>query len=290
MRSKDRYKDPNRALADYLYGDLDPDASRTVEKAIDEDPELSQAYRWGERVTGYLKDKVQLEEMRNDPDLAEAERLAGMLVDASPEVDLKVIPEPASGAMEGDKRDNSKRKLSTKWNFRRKWMVSATAIAATAALVITLGIMGPGRNPEKIYQRYYTPLNASGYTLRGSSPDNYSLVNEGIILYLEGDFSESARIFNDLSGDPSLQLESRFFSGLSYMGLGQNEAAAEMLTWVVDQEGRYLPEALWYLSLCSVQEGDLDQAALLLQELAEYEGSYQETAQSLLKDLRRIRK
>ena len=58
---------------------------------------------------------------------------------------------------------------------------------------------------------------------------------------------------------------------------------------IVDGNTRYLPEAMWYLSLCYLKVSEVEKAAALLGQLESYDGMYKEDAQTLLKKLRRFK-
>ncbi len=286
MSVNDRYNDPHRSLADYLYKDLKEVESQEVEKGLSMDPGLEETYRFNVRVRDYLKAKIQLESMRKDPELEEAERLAEMVLNGSesaPGTEAPVESEAGPGA-------GSKDILSRRPKARMRWLIPAASVAAAAALIISLGVFGSGNTPEELFQDYYAPMDASEYTLRGGQTLEYSPVNEGIRLYLEGDYEATLQKMRTLSDRFPYRTEAQFYSGLSYLGLEQFELASEAFESVVQNQGRYLPEALWYLGLCQLQTGELEQSSMHLQRLSEYEGIYKEDALALLKDLRRFSK
>ena len=76
-----RETDRNRMLADYLYNDLDPEERDVLEREIQKNPELYESYQLNVEVKSYLQAKIQLEEMRSDPMLEDAEKLADLAFD-----------------------------------------------------------------------------------------------------------------------------------------------------------------------------------------------------------------
>ena len=50
-------------------------------------------------------------------------------------------------------------------------------------------------------------------------------------------------------------------------------------------KNEYEIEVKWYLALCYIQTNQIDESLILLKELTEYEGKYQEDANELLKKL-----
>jgi hypothetical protein len=73
----DRY----RKLADYIYDDLSVEEAGVIEKEISTDPQWSDSYQRNRQVKDFLQAKIQLEDMRSDPLLEEAQKLAEMAFD-----------------------------------------------------------------------------------------------------------------------------------------------------------------------------------------------------------------
>ena len=258
----EHYSANSRKLADYIYDDLGPEEIVEMENEILEDPELSESYRINMKVKDYLKAKVQLEEMRLNPTLEEAERLAEMAFDT---------------------KSGHHKKRST-------LIMLSSGIAAAAAILITILVFTSSTDPDRLFQQYYIPLAASDYIQRGTVSDHYPEVVEGINSYRSGNYQESILLFHKLQdSDPGVQTDIQFFTGLSHMGLKHYKDAEEIFKVFIDNHTRYRPEAIWYLSLCYLQTGNIENAMLLLNQLENYDGMYKTDAQILGKKLRRIR-
>ena len=269
-------KDANRhkKLADYLYHDLDPEEKEALERKISENPDLAESYRLGSKAKKYLKAKIELEEMRSDPSLAEAERLAGLAYGNDP--GTGTTSAPTGGGLE-------------RLGPRKKYFFTAVA-AAVAVILVMIGLSPSFTSADRLFQNYYEPLDASDYTQRGDGSDLYLNLSEGISIYNQGDYEKSNRVFSHLYAIHAPVAEVRLFSGLTYMGLGAYDTAAHFLEELLANNVRYVPEATWYLSLCYLKTGELEKAGDLLSGLDEYEGLYREQAQDLRRKLRRIRK
>jgi tetratricopeptide (TPR) repeat protein len=264
-------KDIHRQLADYIYDDLSPEEIVEMESEISLDPRLSESYRLNMQVKDYLQAKIQLEEMRSDPLLEDAEKLADMAF----ELESMEEEEPVSIPM-GRKKN------------RVRPMFFTAAIAATVSIIIAVGIL-PTMNQDRLFDTYYEAIEASDYSQRGVADEMYRDVANGINNYMDGNYAQSIEQFSTLASDPAFRSEVLFFTGLSYMGLGQYQDAQRNLELVLEGSGRYQPEALWYLSLCHLKTGAFEQANTALGELEHYDGLYKEDAQSLRKKLRRLK-
>lgn len=261
----------NRRLADYIYNDMNPEELVEFERELSKNPELSESYVLNKQVVDYLRTKIQLEEMRSDPMLEDAEKLANMAFDMVSD-DKEQPP-----AIPIDRKRNRIRSLTF-----------AAAIAASIAILITLGI--PSRmDQDQLYDRYYEPLEASDYSQRGESNVEYGDIAMGINSYLDGNYGQSIEQFSLLDSDPVFHSEVQFFSALSHLGLGQYENAQKQFELLINSDSRYHLETLWYLSLCCIKAGEFDEADSYLGQLENYEGMYQMDAQSLRKKLHRLK-
>ena len=264
--------DRNRRLADYLYNDLDLEEREVLEREIQKNPELYEAYQLNIKVKDYLQAKIQLEEMKSDPQLEDAEKLADMAFD------LESI----------DEEDHLTIPIGRKMR-RIRSITFAAAIAATVTIIISVGIRPFNLNQDRLFDHYYEPIEASDYSQRGASDEMYRDIAKGINTYVEGNYKQSIDQFSKLASDPVFRSEVHFFTGLSYLGLGQYQDAQNFLESVVDGNNRYQPETLWYLSLCHLKTGELERANELLGQLENYDGMYQEDARALRKKLRRFK-
>ncbi|MCK5068444.1 MAG: tetratricopeptide repeat protein [Bacteroidales bacterium] len=266
-----RNLDRNRRLADYIYKDLSTEEVVEIEKEISGDPQLSDSFLLNMQVKDYLQSKVQLEEMRSDPQLEDAEKLADTAFDieSHDELDQESIPI-------GPKRN------------RIRNIAFAAAVAASITIIFAVGIIPSRIDQDRLFDRYYEPVEASDYSQRSEANEMYRDIAIGINNYVAGNYRQSIDQFSKLASDPAIQSEVRFFTALSYLGLGQYQSAQNILESVHDGDNRYQAETLWYLSLCYLKTGDFNEANALLGQLEIYDGLYKEDAQTLRKKLRRF--
>jgi len=265
----ERKLDRNRRLADYIYNDLNPEEVVEMERELSHDPLLSDSYQLNMQVKDYLQAKIQLEEMRNDPQLEDAEKLADMAFDtpSHQQVDHQPVPRPKRNRIRNS---------------------AFVAVAAGITILIAVGIIPSIMDQDRLFDRYYTPIEASDYSQRGGANNMYSELASGINQYMEGKYQNSIDQFSTLASIPALQSEVQFFSGLSYLGLGQYQSAQYKLEPVLVGDNRYQAETLWYLSLCYLKTGEFEKANTLLGQLEVYDGLYKKDAQTLRKKLRRL--
>jgi len=250
-------------LADYLYGDLEPGDEMEFERMISDHPELSESYHFHVKVRDYLKAKIQLEEMRSDPLLGEAEKLAEHAFDDDAEASVP--------------------------GMLRKRLKYIPAVAASIALLLVVRFFIPATNPDALFSAYYTPLSATNFNQRGETDVISSEFSESIDLFNQGAYEQSIRILNQLETAQTELPEVELFQGLNYMGLEQYGKAKDFLNHYIENNTRLLPEAYWYLSLCFLKTGEYAKSRALLSRLGAYDGMYKKDAQVLERKLRRIR-
>jgi len=264
----ERKQDRNRRLADYIYNDMNPEEVVEMEREISHDPELSVSIELNMQVKDYLQAKIQLEEMKADPQLENAEKLAEMAFEnASPKEMDKPVRRPG-------------RKLIRNIAF-------ASAVAAGITIIIAIALFPSNLDQDQLFASYYTPFEASDYSQRGVSNEIYRDVAVGINYYVAGNYNQTIDQFSQLASEPTLESEVQFFTALSYLGLGEYRSAQGILQ-SIDGANRYQAETLWYLSLCCLKTGEFEEANMLLGQLEAYDGKYKKDAQALRKKLRRF--
>lgn len=263
--------DKNRMLADYLYNDLDLEEREVLEKEIQKNPELYESYQLNIEVKDYLQSKIQLEEMRSDPQLEDAEKLADMAFEA------ESTEEEVQETIPTVKRNRISR------------ITFAVAIAASVAIVISVGIVPSSVDQDRLFDRYYEPIDATDFSQRWGYNEMYRDIAMGINSYRDGNYQQSIDQFNELSSDPAIRSDAQFYTALSYLGLEEYQNAQSTLESLVDSDMRRQAEILWYLSLSYLKTGDLEKANAHLTQLENYDGMYKQDAQTLRKKLRRFK-
>lgn len=142
---------------------------------------------------------------------------------------------------------------------------------------------------DSVYERYYEPLEANSFRLRGNSREVTGKLQEGVDYYLSKDYTNAELAFNELRKMNENLQEVLLFSGLNQMGQGNFPAAITLLSDLLSAENQFVPESQWYLGLCYIKTGEILKARSLLKILSETEGIYKRKAQLILKNLDRYR-
>jgi hypothetical protein len=161
---------------------------------------------------------------------------------------------------------------------------------AAAVLVISMLLfktLTPSYSGNSVYEKYYEPLDANSFRLRGNSREVGGKLQEGIDYYLSWDYTNAELAFNELRKMNENLQEVLLFSGLSEMGKGNFPAAIKLLNDLLSAEDQFVPEAQWYLGLCYIKTGEVQKARSLMETLSETEGIYKKKAQHILQNFDR---
>ena len=170
--------------------------------------------------------------------------------------------------------------------------ISRKIVFRLAAAVFVLSLLlfralSTSYSGNSVYQKFYEPLEASSFSLRGNSHEVPGKLQEGVDFYLSKDYGKADMKFNELYKMNENSPEVLLFSGLSKMGQGNFPAAINLLTNLLSAEDQFVPEAQWYLGLCYIKTGENLKARSLMGSLCETEGMYKKKAQIILNNLNR---
>lgn len=171
--------------------------------------------------------------------------------------------------------------------FITKKIVYQIAAAVLVLSMLLFKSLTPSYSGDSVYDRYYEPLEANSFRLRGSSREVTGKLQEGVDYYLSKDYTHAELKFNELRKMNDNSQEMLLFSGLNQMGQGKFPAAITELSELLSLEDQFIPEAQWYLGLCYIKTGEIKKAHSLMETLSETEGIYKNKALVILKSLNR---
>jgi tetratricopeptide (TPR) repeat protein len=157
------------------------------------------------------------------------------------------------------------------------------AAAACAGLLVLAGIYlpMPNQHPAHLYADYFAPHpNIFEPTLRGGNTN--SIREEAFHAYEQADYQKAAELFTKVLQEKS-ESQILLLLGNSNLMLGKTEEAKKNFTELISRHDDLDLQAKWFLSLCYLKNGEVDQARKLLKELGDTDISYAEKAKELLK-------
>ena len=137
------------------------------------------------------------------------------------------------------------------------------------------------QSPEELYQAYFKPYpNAVEPTTRSNG--TATARTEAFQAYEQGDYQRAATLFTSLlrdKKDPWVLL----LLGNANLMLDHTTEAMENFTILYTEFDEYDLQAKWFLGLCYLKKGDVENARKILKELGDTEISYASKAKELLK-------
>jgi tetratricopeptide (TPR) repeat protein len=167
--------------------------------------------------------------------------------------------------------------------FLRFALPAAAAIIGALILIKTLL---PSYDPDKLYAKYYEPLNAVSPVTRNADAGISGTYASAVENYINHNYQAAALGFSDVIQQDVQNVPSRFFMGISQLELGNYDQAVKMLEDVVSRQGDFLKEARWYLGLAYIKTGDPEKAAGCFEILSGSSGYYSDRAREIRRRLR----
>jgi len=164
--------------------------------------------------------------------------------------------------------------------------LSGISAAAVIALLITLKILMPPVNTDKLFSSYYQPMPTISPVTRGGGNSYTGSYASGIQSYRNGDYESAALHFNEAINADNSAVPPRFFLGITYLALGNYSSAIELLNGIKGTGAEFSKEAQWYLGLAYLKTGEKDKAVACFKPLADSPGYFREKAEKILRRLK----
>ncbi|GGG82449.1 hypothetical protein GCM10007415_14170 [Parapedobacter pyrenivorans] len=151
-----------------------------------------------------------------------------------------------------------------RWLHRRWWV--AASMAAAVLLGVWWGVFSE-QSDEQLYQAYFVQDTGLPVAMSGTDTSHY-MFYDGMIDYKEGKYADALAKWAPLAQAGEMTDTLRYFSGMAYMGLEQTELAIEQLFPVASNRlSACYEEAVWYLALCYLRQGNRETAVALLKRI-----------------------
>ncbi len=166
---------------------------------------------------------------------------------------------------------------------RRLWPYMSAA-AAIVAVVLGWYIFFQPLSPQQLADRFIKKERKEvGVTMRTGNS-----LQDGKILYIQGNFKEALPIFEKIVQSDSSADEAIKMAGIVSLELQEYDKALYYFKQLENQTGSYYNPGVFYQALTLMKRnlpGDIQQAKALLQQVVERDLDEKENAQELLKKL-----
>ncbi len=174
-----------------------------------------------------------------------------------------------------------------------RWATMAP-IAITALLVVVIALQQAGQSPDWASHAQIEPVAYVPQSTRdAASGDAGVMMSAGMLAYVGGSYEEAAPLLAeaaDLMDPGATRDQARFFAGLSFLLVGDTEAARLHLEVAASSEILVVADrSQWYLAQLNLLEDQPEDARRLLKELAAGSPGYRVQAAELLGELESVK-
>lgn len=159
--------------------------------------------------------------------------------------------------------------------------VSLSAAAVIGAMILISTLLPT--SPDKIFNSYYAPFDAISPVTRNASNSVEEIYANAINYYKSGDYKNAAAGFTEANIKNPSSGAPLFYMGLTSIELGNISGAITELSSVAAGSSEYVKDALWYLGLAYLKDGDTVKASECFRKLAESPGFYRDRSENLLR-------
>lgn len=246
--------DKEEQIDKYLKGELTEKERKDFEHKIGEDSELAEEFNFQQSMVEGVKDVFRDEMLMHFDDLEKQ-------IAKSPKTVQK-----------------SKGKI-------RRLVIGVISLAASVLLIIFVWITNKP-NTEQLFADNYTTYPNYVSNVERSNPTVKDLYATAFQQYEKGEYTKAIQDFEAILAIDKEDSIVEFYLGLAYL---ENKDAAQALEYLNASKQasahRFVDPALWYAALAELQLGQTEAAKTDLEVLMNKEGSYQQKAQELFKQL-----
>jgi TolA-binding protein len=163
--------------------------------------------------------------------------------------------------------------------------VSLSAAAVISAFILLRTLL-PSSDPEKLFKSNYEPFKAVSSITRSAESGETDAYSSALEQYRLGNYQTATAGFSTAILKDTSSIAPRFFMGLAQMGMGNYDQAVNLLSGISGRSGEYHKEAVWYLGLAYLMEGEKEKAAGCFGLLAQSPGFYSERAGKIFRRLK----
>ncbi len=245
-------------IEQYLLGQLDENDKAAFEKEMENDSSLKEEVRTHAGVLQGL-DEIRAEKLKSH-----FQELESNLPKEESNEEKVVEMQPSKG-------------LGSIWKV-------AAAIVLLA--IPTYLILNSGPTADELYNQYYQSYPNVITSTERSQEENPPEQNEALAYYESGNFEAAIEAFQAELEELPEAADMQFYLGVSQMETNRLEHAIESLTAVVESNNtQFRDQALWYLALAKMKNGNEVEAEGLLKHIITKENSYSTRAEEILEQL-----
>ncbi len=241
--------------------------------------ELLEAYLNGEISQQEQKELDEL--IQKNPEAASEWELSNLIQTVIADDDLHEFDDVVKSVVEKERKKEK----------TYHWLHSpaASTFAAAASVIIILGLawrlMFSYPTPDRIFSKYYTPIEAN-FTVKSGGNQSNQILFKAFDYFNQQNYQQAAELFAQVLAQEPENIPARFYNGLTDIELEKYPEASRHFRYVInDKDNFYVEEAEWYLGLCMIKLEELDRALEIFLNISNREGKHQEEAGEIVNKL-----
>jgi tetratricopeptide (TPR) repeat protein len=164
-------------------------------------------------------------------------------------------------------------------------IAAASFVVLLIITSISLYLLRPDGNMsnDSLFKIYYQPDAA--LLIRGTDSQNATLI-QAFQLYENKDYESALGLFSQVMQKDEENIPVKFYSGISYIELGQYRTALEPFNFIMEhKQNLYLERAEWFAGLCYLKLNENDNAIELFNKISLSNSFYKDKAIAILKQI-----
>lgn len=276
-------------IKDYFRGKMSPFQRRAFEIELEKNSELKAEYLIYKTIHTEIRTMSQISEAISDPNLNEAFKLAD-----------EAINEYTTDNTKAEGFDNFKPHdpglpnhafiKTVTMGVTRKLYLYVSSAAALLLMIFLFRFSIFQIDPDKLFDQYYSPASMAINNTRGGTEN----LNASLILaykyYDNKEYVKSDSVLSILKNDTLDHPVFWYLQGLIDMERNNYQLAITSLKNNLSEADAFYLEKQWYLSLCYLKLGEIDNARSSLIIIQQFPNAYQSDAKLLFRKLRRLPK
>ena len=154
-----------------------------------------------------------------------------------------------------------------------RWWLAASIVLAVMASIWIFGT--DADTPEQLYQAFYEQDIGLPVQMSASEEGRYHFY-DGMISYKEGNYTDALTKWEGIETEVISSDTLAYYRAMAHMGQGDFSVAAKLLDGLVSEDhSAFHTDAIWYLALSYLGQGDKEGAVFKLKEIPQDERAQQ---------------
>ncbi|MCF8379396.1 MAG: hypothetical protein K9H49_07455 [Bacteroidales bacterium] len=272
----------------YVRDNMSPSRRLEFEAELENNPELKTEYLIYKAIHNDIRTMAQISEVISDPNIGDAFRQADEAIREYKQ-DMDSSDHNYTAELTPQEVNEPEKLKNENKNHIRKIYFYVSSIAALLLLALMFNFFVFQTDPAKLFDKYYSQAEMALNNTRGDNVNQNASLMVAYNFYSKGEMEKAATELNKSIQNSEANALSLYLKGLIEIENNNFPLAIENLSQNLTTSDALYLEKQWYLSLCYLKLGEMDEAKAALSILSESSSTYKSDATSLLRKIRRTK-